>query len=373
MKVLSAVLALSLLEFAAAWGVPLPRLSSIDPGSVSISGLSSGADFANQFAVAFSRTISGVGVFAGQPFHCAVTRFPGDTLVPANPDVPFCDGCPAGMTVQGDHCKANSSIVNTSMLVAAARRMAAAGLIDDVANLASTKVYTYCGTADTGHMGATQASRDFFAELVPPQNLLANFTLPSGHCWPQATGVTPCRVVLKDFWAVENCAYDGPGAMLQHFYGPLMPPADTIDDASLIVFDQQPFNAPAGKDQTGLSSFGWLYVPRSCADSGDGGRPQCRLHVSMHGCSELALMEDVLVKGSKALGLSFNRWAETNRIVVLWPHSGRHGGKNGTSAERHGCWDGYGQTSRGYDTKQGIQMRAIASMIETLAGVNMTV
>ena len=37
----------------------------------SISGLSSGADAAVQMSVAFADLFSGVGVFAGQPYHCA--------------------------------------------------------------------------------------------------------------------------------------------------------------------------------------------------------------------------------------------------------------------------------------------------------------
>lgn len=79
-----------------------------------------------QFQVAFSATVKGVGVFAGQPYHCAVTMFKDDVLVPPcfgthygyggpnqripnvtnfssigctknvpAPDVPYCDNCPA--------------------------------------------------------------------------------------------------------------------------------------------------------------------------------------------------------------------------------------------------------------------------------------
>ena len=43
---------------------PLPKLS-IDRKGVSVSGLSSGADFVVQFQVAFSNVCNGVGVFAG--------------------------------------------------------------------------------------------------------------------------------------------------------------------------------------------------------------------------------------------------------------------------------------------------------------------
>ena len=79
----------------------------------------------------------------------------------------------------------------------------------------------------------------------------------------------------------------------------------------------------------------------------------------------------MLVRGGDALGLSFNRWAETNRIVVLWPKIHSHGGANQTREQRIGCWDGYGQTGHNYDTKGGVQMVAIRRMIEAIAGVRM--
>src|SRR5690348_3180032 len=51
----------------------LPHLN-LDP-IASISGISSGADFALQFFIAYSNQLSGVGVFAGQLFSCAVYHF----------------------------------------------------------------------------------------------------------------------------------------------------------------------------------------------------------------------------------------------------------------------------------------------------------
>lgn len=53
---------------------------SIDPSQISISGISSGADMTVQVQVAFSSLIMGSGVFAGQPWRCAIHRFgPSDT------------------------------------------------------------------------------------------------------------------------------------------------------------------------------------------------------------------------------------------------------------------------------------------------------
>merc|ERR1719183_2190345 len=101
--------------------LPLPRLN-IDPARISISGLSSGADFTVQFQVAFSKTIMGSAVFAGQPYHCAVTRFPTDPLEPPNPSVPICEGCPTNKTLIYDHCKNHVSFVDVSRLGDAAKR-----------------------------------------------------------------------------------------------------------------------------------------------------------------------------------------------------------------------------------------------------------
>merc|ERR1711862_440815 len=72
---------------------PLPPLN-VDPAGISVSGISSGADFAVQLQVAYSSLFVGAGVFAGQAYHCAVHRFPGEELQDLDPSVPYCDNCP---------------------------------------------------------------------------------------------------------------------------------------------------------------------------------------------------------------------------------------------------------------------------------------
>ena len=144
---------------------PLPRLRIAADG-VSVSGLSSGADFVVQLQVAFSSVVRGVGVFAGQPYHCAVHRFPGEVTVPPcwgthedgshpgctnstpAPNVPFCENCPAGRTLLYDHCKGHPEVVNVSELLSYAREQAALGTIDPLESLAGTPVYFYRGTKD---------------------------------------------------------------------------------------------------------------------------------------------------------------------------------------------------------------------------------
>ena len=208
------------------------------------------------------------------------------------------------------------------------------------------------------------AARDFFAEFADhPTNVVGNFTVPSGHCWPQDGGEgvqVPCGAESKyvNFWPLQDCHYDGPGVMLQHFYGteqrPLHPPSTHMDKSALHLFDQMPFNGNAtsgGRGPVGLGESGGLvYVPHSCAAGA-----KCALHVFLHGCSNPFVMEYPEVRS-----LSVNRWADANDIVVLFPH-----------LQGMACWDGYGTTGADYDTRSGIQMRAIAEMIEEISGVVM--
>ena len=65
--------------------------------------------------------------------------------------------------------------------------------------------------------------------------------------------------------------------------------------------------------------------------------------------------------------------AETNGIVVLFPHLDKLGvaQPGGFNLTKQDCFDGYGFEGEGYDTKQGLQMRAMARMIEQVSGVDM--
>jgi len=64
---------------AAGTAPPLPRLEIVGP--LTVSGISSGADFASQFHIAFSDLVSASAAFAGQAFSCATTRFAGEAVV----------------------------------------------------------------------------------------------------------------------------------------------------------------------------------------------------------------------------------------------------------------------------------------------------
>ena len=330
---------------------PLPKLS-IDPRGISISGLSSGADFAAQFGVAFSSVLVGHGVFAGQPWGCSTIRFPGEPQMPQcsqrgiagtdqcegnfpAPSVPICHGCDEGQTLHYDHCKNQVQVIDTNVLAGYARNASASGLIDDVAHLQTARVYLYRGTKDACyHAGSVSNVGKLLQALgTPAANILMNSTTPSAHSWPTDNWGTSCGSGV-----IENCHYDGPGACLSHIYkesegAPLTPPdsATAFSNASLLQFDQVPFfsadnngtatyNATTPR-ATGLAPRGWIYVPKACRVPQAG----CKLHLSLHGCGVNGYYDNAV----KHLG--FEAWGEANGIVILFPRLQPHGYTKQTS------------------------------------------
>ena len=75
----------------------LPTLG-INGSLVSVSGLSSGADMAVQFHVAHSSRVMGAAIFAGEPYHCALTLFPAEMAQGISEPPPY------------DHCKSTPEV-----------------------------------------------------------------------------------------------------------------------------------------------------------------------------------------------------------------------------------------------------------------------
>ncbi|CAE8585927.1 unnamed protein product [Polarella glacialis] len=331
------------------------------PTRISVGGMSSGADFAVQFQVAFSETVMGAAIFAGQPYRCATQRFPNDTMMPPNPEVPVCEGCPAGKTLEYDHCKYNSSVVEARLLKTVAQNYASQGLIDSVTYLERARVYLYRGTKDNIYeQGSVAKTRDFFAEFVPASQLLFKNDIPSGHAYSlPGSKPWPCGAEgLLSNIPFQNCDYDGPGAALQHIYGGgLAPPADKASLSKLKWFDQKPFYGD--KDVTGLARWGLVYVPTSCEAASS---RACDLFVSFPGCGFTSYSTFVLL----VTNLNFNSWAETNHIIVLYPKLASHGS---TKQQQEGCWNVYGQTGANYATRDAPQMLAVRQMVKQVSNL----
>ncbi len=330
---------------------------SAPSGVVTISGLSSGADFAVQFAVAHSSIISGAAVFAGQPFSCAIHRFQNSPVTAySDPSVPFCDACGPGSTLVYDQCKnVLAGRTNHTELVELARSLESVGAIDGLEGVEGMRVWLFRGQLDRTYLpGSMDAVAGFFADLGASVDASGIDTVPSQHAWPTVSSGVQCG----ETGPIEACGVDGPGLALQSLYnGTLSPPSPSFLPENLSPFPQSAFRGPTPV-LTQLADHGMLYVPTGCR----GRVHQCDLHVALHGCS-VDLYYDQAVRK-----LSFNSWGEANNIVVLWPRLAPRKDGQATVQQQIGCWDAYGQTSRLYATKQGPQVKAVRAMIDSLIG-----
>ena len=305
---------------------PLPQLN-IDRTQTTVSGISSGGYMAVQLHVAYSATFGkGAGVIAGGPFNCAegsvlnaLTRCLGSSAIPV-----------------GD-------------LIALTDKWAKEGLIDPTANLAASKVYLFSMANDSAVKEATTtALQAYYANYLPAGNMVHKKDIPADHGFVTDDTGAGCLTTAAPF--IINCNFDLAGALLQQLYGPLSPRKAGTLEGALLEFDQSAYVTGHG-----MGATGWAYVPKSCA-----GGALCRLHVALHGCRQ----SGTDIGDAYARTTGYNRWADTNNIVVLYPQTG----KGATNS----CWDWWGYDDANYAKKSAPQMTAIMAMVAVISRATTT-
>ena len=312
---------------AGAYAAPLPRLA-IENGSLTVSGVSSGGYMATQFQLGYSRIVAGAGVIAAGPWGCSrgsLLRALGDCLdkMTSAPDVPG--------------------------LIALARTTAATGAIDPLDGLKPARVWLFHGTHDeTVAASVAAALVEFYRPFVAASNLHVVDTVAAPHGVPtEAAGASCDRTAAPYLYA---CHYDAVGEMLTFLYRGAATGAHAAA-GELRRFDQAPYD-PTGT----LAPQGYLYVPRACS-----AHAPCRLHVAFHGCRQ----------GSDFVGeryvneAGYNRWADDNRLVVLYPQTQK---SMMLPLNPQGCWDWWGYAGVDYATHDGKQMAAVRAMVHAVAG-----
>jgi hypothetical protein len=294
----------------------------VDPDRVTVSGISSGAYMAGQFHVAYSELIGGAGLLAGGPWFCA-----GGSVSKA-----------LGPCINGGD-------MDLDGIAAQARQFAASELIDDSANLRDDRVWIFHGSADaTVHPSVSGAAGEFYQRFMPPGQIVIVSDIDAVHGMPTVSTGHPCDTLASPF--LNACNYDAAGELLEHLHGPLNARVET--SAELLPVTQEPY------EEAWLTDQAWLYAPAACRNGA-----VCGLHVAFHGCGQSTeVVGDAFVKGA-----GFNEWAETNRLLVLYPQV-----KSSKLAPVNplGCWDWWGYTGDGYATKSGPQMAAVRAMIDAL-------
>jgi poly(3-hydroxybutyrate) depolymerase len=320
-------------------------------GETSISGISSGAFMAIQFATAWSSVIKGVGAIAGGPFWCAKADaddiWNGYTL-------------PA-LTATGSCMKGPPP--DLSILVAKADAKAASGDIDPTQNLNRQKVYLFHGYNDAVvDKSVTDAAADFYRHYLGDAgrgNLYYQTALGAGHSLvvlqePHVEGLNDCKDNSGPY--IDQCGYDQAGIILQHIYGAMNPPNRGHLMGTMKRFDQSLYSKPDDTSPLSLGDTGYAFVPKECEEGA-----ACRVHIALHGCKQ-----DVGDIGRRFIeNTGYNSWADTNHLIILYPQTES---SLYLPFNPQACWDWWSYVNHedSYVTKSGSQIRAIKAMLDAL-------
>lgn len=333
---------LAALPLLAAAGAPsLPGLGA-DLSQTSVSGISSGAFMAAQLATAYSAMFMGVGVIAGGPYYCAGTY---DSLPPAQNAITTCmqpaKGGPAA---------------DALISLRAARRFAAEGKIDPVSNLARQRVYIYSGAADhIVHTVVVDQVKKYYQLAGVPDSAILYEKGAAGHSIiTDKSADTECAVTKEPY--INNCKFMQSEKLLHHIYGANSKPSSKAAlTGEILKFDQAEFIK--GK-RSSMDDDAYVYIPAYCKAN------TCIVHVAFHGC-----LQGASRVGEKFYnGTGYNEYADTNRMIVLYPQASI---SNGIPPNPLGCWDYWGYSSDNqneltYYNRAAPQMTAVLAMLERL-------
>lgn len=301
----------------------LPKLK-LDNDQTTVSGLSSGAFMAIQLQVAYSDYFKGVASFAGGIYGCAEGQI---------------------NTATGQ-CMQNPNEIETQKYIDKTIELEKKKKISPLTNLKGKNIYIFSGTKDSVvRLESAFRLKEFFDYFE--SNVSLNTNLASEHGFPTLSEGQECDKKGEPW--IQKCQFDGAGEALLNLYKDLKPPLENEIKKNLIKFSQREFLSLNNL----MYEVGYIYIPNQCQKDSN---THCRLHIAFHGCVQgPEYAQDIFPKNS-----GYNRWAEANNIVILYP-SAKTGGLN-----LNGCWDWYGYTGTNYLSKEAPQMKTIMKMISIL-------
>ena len=321
------------------------RQYNIDPSKIFVAGISSGGFAAVQMHVAHSSVFKGAAIYAGGVYWCAGAG--GAAAALAN--------C-GGLTLATDQASYNSTLAASMAYLDA---QSALGTIDAATNLRGQPVYLWSGTLDKTVHPLQMA--DLNTEY---QNYGANVhfdnSFPAAHGWESPEGELACGTPGSPFMvncSVNGQVYDSVKTWLTMFLGGLNPRNNGALRGTLSAFDQTEFGATVNLS---MSPTGSVFVPKACSQG-----QQCGLVMALHGCKQQAS----LIGNRWVAQAGINEWADTNRLVVLYPDTVASSAPNTTNP--NGCFDWWGYSNQydpAYAIKSGLQMSALYAMVQRVTG-----
>jgi poly(3-hydroxybutyrate) depolymerase len=317
------------------------RLSSyhVAPQQIFVAGISSGGFFGVQMDVAHSSVFKGAAIYAGGVYHCAQ-----DSVELALIEC-------GGETVNGQALYQSTLASSESYL----DQQSAAGTIDAASNLQAQPVYLWSGTKDS--VVNPQEMADLNSEYLHyGAHVTFDNAFVAEHGWESPDGEVPCTTAASPYMiacAQNGQVYDSEQKWLTLFFGNLSARASALH-GSLMRFDQTEFGAGAANS---MDTNGTVYVPQPCAAGAT-----CGFVVVFHGCKQgHAFIGDSFVTES-----GVNAWADTNKIIVLYPYAVAAPGP--TPYNPNGCWDWWGYDDPNYSLKSGTQTNIVYRMVQRVTG-----
>lgn len=317
------------------------RLGSyrVAPQQIFVAGISSGGFFGVQLHVAHSSVLKGAAIYAGGVYHCAQ-----DSVELALIEC-------GGETVNGQALYQTTLAQSESYL----DQQSAAGTIDAASNLQGQPVYLWSGTKDSvvnpQEMADLNGEYLHYGARVTFDNAFA-----AEHGWESPDGELPCGTAASPYMiacTLNGQVYDSEQKWLTLFFGNLSARTSTLQ-GSLMRFDQTEFGAGAANS---MDTNGTVYVPQPCTAGAT-----CGFVVVFHGCKQgHAFIGDSFVTES-----GINQWADTNKIIVLYPYAVAAPGP--TPYNPNGCWDWWGYDDPNYSLKSGTQVSIVYRMVQRVTG-----
>ena len=310
-----------------------------DITQTSISGVSSGAFMAVQFGTAWSSVVIGVGAIAGGPFGCS-------------------EGSAAAAL---STCMGGEPAPDLAALIGRTDAWSRSGAIDDTANIARQRIYLFNGYNDAiVRRPVSNALYAFYANFRPA-SLFYQTAVGAGHAQVTVAYGGGCADNGGEF--INRCGYDQAGIILQHIYGALIPRNDGTLGGQVVTFRQGEFTGSRRPIDDSLDDDGFAFVPAACE-----AREPCRVHVALHGClqSRRNIAEDFVRHAG------YNEWADTNRIIVLYPQIQALDLTQFGITNPRSCWDWWGyldadpMQSPNWLLKTGTQIGDIKAMIDRI-------
>jgi poly(3-hydroxybutyrate) depolymerase len=303
----------------------------IDPKHVYVAGFSSGAFMAVQMHVAHSSTFKGAAIYAGGVYWCAEQ----------GGEFELEDDC---ARYYESHLHASEKYLD---------RQSRLGTIDPKINLRDQPVYLFSGKLDIAVVQAEMDDLNAEYQHYGAKTAYDNAFVAT-HGWESPDGENSCiqgglPFTIRCF--KDGSLYDSEQTWLTMFLGKLKPRSTGSLTGSLINFDQTKFGASYSNS---MDTNGYVYVPHSCAAG-----KRCSLVVILHGCTMTQANEGTkfITEGNVV------RWADTNRIVALYPFLVPNPSFNPTA-----CWDIWGYGGANYALRSATQTSIVYAMVRRITG-----